>query len=239
VDNVKSEMIEKVRKLLALAADPGCVGAEAENATRMATRLMVKYQIDESLLAQSGASFIKVGFGYARHMVKGEIKAPTFAGVIAIGVGDFLGCVTSLVWIKEAGAEQQVQRFKFAGEVADVKFAVWLCETMCAQALREWVRAKTESRKDAWLNGFAAAVQFRLRDMTKVKKEEEEEIKKSSGTAVLVLDGKVALVKEKFGDTSREPTKAKTAADGFQAGMKAVIPTGALGSNAPTHQLGF
>ena len=41
--NSQSAALEKIQKLMALAADPSCSGAEAENAARMATKLMVKY----------------------------------------------------------------------------------------------------------------------------------------------------------------------------------------------------
>ena len=47
---------DKVRKLLALASDPGAAPNEAETAARQAASLMAKHQLDEADLQLSGAA---------------------------------------------------------------------------------------------------------------------------------------------------------------------------------------
>jgi hypothetical protein len=46
-NNKKEQVLEKIRKLLALADDAGASEGEVENALKMAQRLMIKHQIEE------------------------------------------------------------------------------------------------------------------------------------------------------------------------------------------------
>lgn len=225
--------IDKIRKLLALSADPNAAPGESENAARMAAKLMAKFAIDESVVLSATGSEVKIrcGFAYAKHMNKGLKNAPTFSQFIAIGVGEYLGCVTSLT----LDLSDMTEKFKFAGEVNDVRFAVWLTETLCAGALRAYLNADTQEGKVAFLNGFGAAIQHRLKEMIRYKREAEAEMKASDSTALVVLDQKVALVKEKFGETSKRQKKHKTGRDGWNAGKNHTIPTGALEAS-PKHK---
>jgi len=53
----ENRIIEKVRKLFALAADKGAVGAESENAMRMANGLLAKHSLEMSQLASPDTVF--------------------------------------------------------------------------------------------------------------------------------------------------------------------------------------
>ena len=221
----KTKVVEKIKKLLALAADAGASRGESETAARQAGVLMAKYEIDEANLV--AGPVLKCGFAYARHMNLGVVKAPMYAQFIAVGVSDFIGCVTIIV--NRIEGTKQSQLFKIGGTVSDVKFAVWLTETLCAQALREWAAYKGEATKVAWLNGWGSAVQTRLRDMAEAKQAGVEEVKASDSTSLMVLDKKVALVREKFGEVEyKKNENVKLNLDGWTAGQKTVIPTGAL-----------
>ena len=223
--------LEKIQKLMALAADPSCSGAEAENAARMATKMMVKYGIDEAMLnASQGKSSIRIGRASARHMCSPSStgKAMNFCGYVAIGVGEFTNTVVEMVDRITVHTGTYDTVYRFSGEITDVKLAVWLCETLLAQAQREWRAAVSDDPKVAWLNGWGAAVQTRLKRMAEVREQTEAEMKASDSNALVVLDAKTALVKERFGETAARPSKAKSSADGYIAGMNTNIPTNAV-----------
>ena len=234
---MSDSMIQKIRKLLALAADPSAEGAESENAARMATRLMLKHGIEESQLKGEALDTIRCGFAYARHMNASVKKAPAYTGFIAIGVAAFLGPIVSWTRRVSVATGEEEDLFKFSGEINDVKFSVWLHETLCAQGLREWKSSKTTESKVAWLNGWGCAVQARLKEMGEIRKSEESDMKASDSTALIVLDKKVAIVTEKFGQQSSEKKDHKISNDGWAAGMRTVIPTGALAQGESNKQL--
>ena len=222
--------VEKIRKLLALAADPSAEGAEAENASRMAARMMVKFNIEESMLRGDKVGTIRCGFAYARHMTPSLKRAPVFAQFIAVGVADYLGCIATMVNRVSVATGNTETVFKFAGEVSDVKFAVWMCETLCLQCHREFAAYKGDEPKVAWQNGWGGAVQKRLREMLRVKQQEEQALKASDSTALIVIDKKVAVVTEKFGESEYRQNNSVKSIDGWRAGMNTTIPTGALES---------
>lgn len=229
--NSQSAALEKIQKLMALAADPSCSGAEAENAARMATKLMVKYGIDEAMLnAAEGRNSIRIGRAVARHMCSpgSTGKAMNFCGYVAIGVGVFTNTVVEMINRISVHTGTQDTVYRFSGEITDVKIAVWLTETLLAQAQREWRVAVTDDNKVAWLNGWGAAVQARLKRMAEVREQTEAEMKASDSNALVVLDAKTALVKERFGETSAKPSKAKSSTDGYIAGLNTNIPTNAV-----------
>lgn len=223
--------LEKIQKLMALAADPSCSVGEAENAARMATKLMVKYGIDEAMLnASKGQNSIRIGLAAARHMCSpgSTGKAMNFCGYVAIGVGEFTNTVVEMINRISVHSGTHDTVYRFSGEITDVKLAVWLCETLLAQAQREWRAAVTDNNKVAWMNGWGAAVQTRLMKMAAVREQTEAEMKSSDSNALVVLDAKTALVKERFGETAAKKSNAKSSADGYIAGMNTNIPTNAV-----------
>lgn len=229
--------LAKIQKLLALAADPGSAEGEAENATRMATKLMVKYGIDEAMLNwELGRDSVRVGRANARHMcnVASTGKAMNFCGYVALGVAEFTGTIVDLVNRISIHSGTTDTVFRFSGEITDVKLAVWLCETLLAQAQREWRKADTDSAKVPWLNGWGAAVQKRLCAMAEIKSQEETQMKASDQNALVVLDQKDALIKEKFGEQKARKAISKCSADGWLAGMNTNIPTNALSNKEPS-----
>jgi hypothetical protein len=229
--------LSKIQKLLALAADPGSADGEAENATRMATKLMVKYGIDEAMLNwELGRDSVRVGRANARHMcnVASTGKPMHFCGFVAIGVAEFTGTVVEMLNRISIHSGTSDSVFRFSGEITDVKLAVWLCETLLAQAQREWRRSETESSKVAWLNGWGVAVQARLYKMAEFKSQEEGAMKLSDNNALVVLDQKCALIKEKFGEQAKLKSNAKSSSDGWVAGMNTSIPTNALSNKEPS-----
>ena len=86
---------DKVRKLLALASDPGAAPNEAETAARQAAALMAKHQLEEADLQLKGAAgklIFDLMEGYGRGTRPGKRNAkevPTWIAIIAYGVRVF------------------------------------------------------------------------------------------------------------------------------------------------------
>lgn len=86
-------MKDKIRKLLALAADPNAQGAEAETAARMAAKLMAKHDID---LAELEEEELRKAWDMTtaeaqgcRPGKKNPTEVPPWIGIIAWGVKVF------------------------------------------------------------------------------------------------------------------------------------------------------
>lgn len=82
-NNKKEQVLEKIRKLLALADDAGASEGEVENALKMAQRLMIKHQIEEDEIEISiddiGEEFVE------QNWVAGERKYFAWDVLCAIG----------------------------------------------------------------------------------------------------------------------------------------------------------
>jgi hypothetical protein len=212
----ESKAIDKIRKLLALAADGGASEGERNNAARMAAKLRIQFGIEQYQIEEGGKPTIRVGFAYARHMGK-TMACPDFTGIIAVGVGELMGCVVQLVNVIDPLVGTQVNKFKYSGEISDVKMAVWLTEKLIVQAYRESAKGVPQEKRIGWLNAWACAVQGRLYKMAAMQKEEES---LSGSMALVVIDAKSAKVKEKFGATEKkENNKIPFAHEGYHAGM--------------------
>ncbi len=213
----------KIRKLLALAADPSSQGAEAETAGRQAAKLMAKFELDEYDL-QGGKEAIHdfdLATGEARSCRPGKKAAkevPPWIGLIAIGVATYCGVVA-----KRSGIS-----LTFHGRRTDVELAVWLHDTLvtrCYEASQtEWHSGLGSS--NAWRNGYAGAIQKRLYCMKAEREIAERGEVSSSGTAlVLVRTELKTAITEAFGETKTRSSKVDQSYSGRAAGSAAHIPT--------------
>ena len=214
-------LIDKIKKLLALASDPSAAPQEAETAARQAAFLMAKNDLDLADLeaAQLAAQWdmtSQVAQG-CRPGKKNAKEVPPWIGIIAWGVKIFTRTRCSNGW----------GTVTFKGPREDVVLAAWLHEYLLHQA---YAASKGLGPGDAnrFRNGFASALQGRLKALAKARDTADQELASSgSGTALVkVQDSRHQEMEKFFGPDSRGKTSGvKKSVDGYLAGQKAAIPT--------------
>ena len=200
-------MIEKIRKLLALAMDPAASPNEAETAARQAAALMRKHDltltevearsIDWDLTEQSMTG--------ARPGKKDAQMVPPWIGFLAVGVDEF----TKTIVFKR---DPQVV---FQGPREDVVMAQWMLSTLIEMCYRA-------SSPNAFRNSYALAIQHRLKALTEAVDRE------STGTSLIVQSSRDQAMLARFGRIGPKPGKAKrfaSSVEGSIAGSSASIPT--------------
>lgn len=135
-----SRVKDRIRKLLALAENDGAMGAEIDNAMRLATEMMLAYQIsrdDLHMESENGGSAVNtsnVVFGQ-RNAYSYMERMTCWEGQLATFVCDFLGTVqcykstgvlksnNGVVERDEKGRIKRAAVIVFYGPEADVEFA--------------------------------------------------------------------------------------------------------------------
>jgi hypothetical protein len=208
--------IDKIKKLLAMAADSAASETERETAARHAASLMAKHEIDEyDLLLAEGREWdlIELEVSGIRPGKKTPAsKVPPWIGVIGFGVKLFCGV---RIRVLPGG------RMVFQGTRAQVELASWMHDTLVNTCY-------TASRKQvdpiAWRNGWASAIQARLRAMRTATDSDTP----VTGQTALVL-AKTALesaMDKKWGaPVAGVSTNVKRNSSGYAAGQSAPIPT--------------
>lgn len=218
---------DKVRKLLALASDPGAAPNEAETAARQAAALMAKHQLDEADLQLSGAAGKLVfdlmeGYGRGtRPGKKGAKEVPTWIGVIAVGVRIFT----------RTYARSGTDRIYFKGQRCDVELAVWMHDQIvetCYRASQVACAGMGQREASQWRNGYAGAVQSRLKSLAQVRDQSDAAMPASAaGTSLAVVNTALQDAMEERWPGEGESRKIKLSQSdrGRQAGMAANLPT--------------
>jgi hypothetical protein len=210
-------MKDKIRALLALAADPGAAPQEAESAGRMAAKLMAKYQIDLGDLEEEALrEEFDLTQAYARACRPGKKNPkviPPWIGSIAWGVK-----IYTRTRLRSCPGGQIL----FQGPREDVELAVWLHELLLENAYKA---SNGSPQPNSFRNGYAGAIQSRLKAMCRQREQVDAE---HTGTALVLVQGKrEALMTEAFGpDTRGKSSKVSQSMEGRLAGAAAHIPTG-------------
>ena len=214
-------MKDKIRKLLALAADPNAQGAEAETAARMAAKLMAKHDID---LAELEEEELRKAWDMTtaeaqgcRPGKKNPTEVPPWIGIIAWGVKVFTRT--------RCANGRGVVRFK--GPREDVELAKWLHEFLLHQAYAA-SKGLPLGEANRFRNGFASALQGRLKRMARERDASDQEDRAgSSGTALVkVQDARKVEMDKIFGpEGTSKSSGVKSNSDGYSAGLSASIPT--------------
>ena len=214
-------LIEKIKKLLALASDPAAAPQEAETATRQAAYLMTQNDLDLADLAavELAAQWDMTSQGAqgCRPGKRNAVEVPPWIGIIAWGVKIFT----------RTRAYNGLGTVTFKGPREDVVLAVWLHEYLLNQA---YTASKGLGLGEAnrFRNGFASALQGRLKALAKARDSADQEVGASStGTALVrVQDSRQREMEKFFGsDANGKSSKVGQSIDGYLAGQKASIPT--------------
>ncbi|MGE5155997.1 MAG: DUF2786 domain-containing protein [Betaproteobacteria bacterium] len=156
-------ILDKVRKLLAKAEDPGCTPAEAEALTDKAAQLIAKYGVDRALLAAAAPEIDPLG---DRVIGVGPPYALDKAGLLATVAGAMRCRSVRRKERTQHGYAYAMHLFGFATDLERVELLytsllVQASIAMAAVEVPEWDSPAAFRR--SWLVGFAWAVGERLR----------------------------------------------------------------------------
>ena len=209
-------IIDKIKKLLALAQDPGAAPNEAETAARQAAALMAKHDLDQLDISQDAWDMVELEMPGARPGKKDPKEVPPWIGFMAVGVASF----TRTRALKARGY------IKFRGPRQDVELSQWMLKALIDLAYNA-SKGRSISEANAFRNGFAVAIQARLKRMAQDRAEADKDLAQSSGGRNLVaIDQRASIMDKLWGPEGRPGrSNASRSDEGYSAGQSAHIPT--------------
>jgi Protein of unknown function (DUF2786) len=214
-----SDIRDRISKLLAMANDTRGNEHENETAMRMAEKLMRQHNIDVAdLEASSGkpATYtwrtitVAIGEKAARATWR-----PMWISFVSYGVGKFADCQT--VWGQDSEFGHVIQ---FKGDETDLEYAAWLFKK-----LRDFGYAESKAvpykQRDAFLKAYALRLQDRMNQLRTERDAAMKAAVTASGTALMVVNNKLALRDAEFGRQKTSHTRVKYGSQGFHEGRKA------------------
>ena len=233
-----SDVRDRIKKLLAMANDSRGNEHENETAMRMAERLMRQHNIDVADLEASTGK--KTIYNWRSVIIPVGEKAkpcnwsPMWMGFLGVGVGRFTDCRAS--WMDHP----EFQRcMKFEGDETDIEYAAWLFKM-----LRDHGYSESKSVVGNHRETFRKAYALRLCErMTQLRKERDVAMKEAvtkTGTALMVVQNKLALRDAEFGKQKIRNQRTKFASQGFNQGRAAAERVNfnrPIGSSAQPRQL--
>lgn len=122
----KQKIVDRVRKLLNLAEDGGATNGEIENAMKMASDLIAKYQIEKTELEASEEEVTEETYG--KTFVDLKTRRSPWMGFLAMAVASAVGSVgvyqgSQMIKKGVFGREEKANGYTFYGPDADVALA--------------------------------------------------------------------------------------------------------------------
>lgn len=239
----RAKMLEKVRKLLAMANDGRGNENESATAMRQANKIMAEYGIEEAECDMRTIDAGEMVFGEAQCFADGKApepgkvsrSAPAWAGVLAVGVARF----TDSIITRKTGVNGQV--FVFKGEKEDVLLARWVFGVLVASINAEQKASGWTARGEATSFRMAAAstLQNRLKSLHRERMAMYEEAKaQSNSRALVVVDHKQNEIAVRFGEQRTRTCRTGFSSSGAMqagsaAGSRINIPSGRpIGNNS-------
>jgi Protein of unknown function (DUF2786) len=242
---VQTDLLDRVRKLLAKAEDEGCTPAEAEALTAKAADLMARYGIDRALLGALRPETDSVGDRvFDLDNPWAAVKAHLLAGLAAA-----LRCQCILLNRREPGSRVHVFGYLSDLERADILFTsllVQMARALASQPVPAYGGGAKAWRR-SWMLGYASAVVARVRaaeEAAVAAAASDEDATAAGGgrSAELVLADRALTVRRQAEHAYPRTRRARVTytgngyADGFREGQKADIggaklrsrPAGAL-----------
>jgi hypothetical protein len=234
---MQTDLLDRVRKLLAKAEDEGCTPEEAEALTAKAADLMARYGIDRALLGALHPETDKPADRKFRFDAPwADVKAHLLA---ALATALRCQCVQTQT---EQGPRLHVFGYSSDLERAEILFTSLLVQMARALA-REFVPGTGNSAKAwrrSWMLGYCAAVVARVRAAEEAAVtaagEEPGGNAAASGGAALVLADRSLTVRAQVSATYPRLKKKRVTysgsgyGDGYRQGQKADIGGGKLGA---------
>lgn len=216
-----SDIKDRIAKLMALANDGRGNEFEAEAALRQAEKLMRKHGIDAAELQdRTGA---KPVYEWSTVLVPAGAPqpvstSPLWFGILISAIGKFADCKVS--YKREPGHGICAA---FSGDATDVQYAVWLCKHLrddCRYQASQFQGDRAE--RESFRKAYASRISERMNALLRERKQAMEAIKTTTGTALMVIDQKLALRDAQFGAQTYGRARSYSARPrGYEAGRSA------------------
>ena len=216
MNNVK----ERINKLLAMAKHERSNEHEAETAMRMAERLMREHNIElADLEASSGRAtqynWTAVILPCGEYADKPVWWMPQWLGYLSFGVAKFSDCKA-----EQYNDATHKRCIRFCGDAADIEYAAYLFKMMRDTGYRE-SRTVRGNFRETFRKSFALRLCSRMETLRKERNTAMQAAKTSTGTALMVVNRKLALRDEQFGSQKVRTANPKLGSDGFRQGAAA------------------
>jgi Protein of unknown function (DUF2786) len=227
---VQTELLDRVRKLLAKAEDDGVTPHEAEALTAKAAELMARYGIDRALL---GALRPETDRPADRVFDLDNPWAAVKAHLLA-GLASALRCQCILLSRREPGSRVHVFGYLSDLERADILFTsllVQMARALAAQPVPAYGGGAKAWRR-SWMLGYCSAVVARVRAAEEAAAASAEEAAAGTGggpSAALVLADRAMTVRRQAEQAYPRTRKTRVTytgngyQDGYREGQKADI----------------
>ena len=226
---MQTDLLDRVRKLLAKAEDDGCTPEEAEALTAKAAELMARYGIDRALL---GALRPETDRPADRVFDLDNPWAAVKANLLA-GLATALRCQCILLTRREPGSRVHVFGYLSDLERADILFTSLLVQMARALALQPVpARGGAKAWRRSWMLGFSSAVVARVRAAEEAAVASASASSGPAGSgpsAALVLADRAVTVRRQAEQAYPRTRKTRVTysgngyADGYREGQKADI----------------
>jgi hypothetical protein len=232
--HVQTDLLDRVRKLLAKAEDEGCTPDEAEALTRKAAELMARYGIDRALLGAARPETDRP----ADRMV--DLPRPWSAvkGHLLAGLAVALRCQCVLV-NRATGRVAHVFGYASDLERADILFTsllVQMARALSAQDVPAASGGEAKAWRRSWMLGYCSAVVARVRAAEEAAVAAASSPAGAAGngagggrSAALVLADRSLVVRRRVETAYPHIRRTKVTytgrgyADGYRAGQQADI----------------
>lgn len=239
---MQTDLLDRVRKLLAKAEDDGCTPEEAEALTAKAAELMARYGIDRALLGALRPETDSVGDRvFDLDNPWAAVKAHLLAGLASA-----LRCQCILLSRREPGSRVHVFGYLSDLERADILFTSLLVQMARALALQPvpGYGGGAKAWRRSWMLGYASAVVGRVRAAEEAAVTSASSSPDADGgpSAALVLADRALTVRRQAEQAYPRTRRTRVTytgsgyADGYREGQQADIggaklrprPAGAL-----------
>lgn len=192
-------ILERLKKLFALANDKRGNEHEAEVAWNVAEALMRQHHIDRAAVDRT---LDQPTYQWSEEFVAAGFPIPvssyvSWFGTLSLNVARFTDCRVSRARMPEGGAG-----VRFQGDAVDTLYAKWLCESLRDQCrtLSALFVGSREERK-SYRYGFVNMVGIKMRNL---KNEREWVLRRAdeaqgNGHALVAVEKKLAMRDAKFG----------------------------------------
>lgn len=231
---VPENIVERIKKMLALAEDTAASPNEAATAAKMAENLMRKYNLEhadviQDELAKGGAIVREFAIDDFDHTAS---RYPVWMNILAVAVANLFECHADMAHTYKFSGSKPCVNIRFIGYKTDVEVARWtfsylinqisrLCDKWWetfqkSEEYRPWFTAKTS--KKSYREGAGQELIDKINAMVASR---EQEMKQSVTGTALVVSKKKAIEAE-FGDFkyTEKKSEGEFHPDAYRSGRK-------------------
>ena len=151
----EEKIVNRIKKMMALANDPAASDGERENALRMSYALLAKHN-----LGMADVQGKPTGPQEARQQQASEFYGRPWSISVAAAVGDLFFCK---YYFKASGKNKAIHTF--VGKESNAQAALEVSESLVRSIYQEATRKMREARESvSWRRSFATGAMFKIRD---------------------------------------------------------------------------